>query len=97
MFVELDHSVVFLLYSAMYLFPLVQKDCIYWSFEDEVELHTLCKDSQIAKRGKEKGKRECGVGKVNRVFQCCVFALKVRPGNVFPPFTYTKLVIVYLL
>lgn len=54
MFVELDHSVVFLLYSATYLFPLVHKVCIYWSFEDEPELHMLCKDFQIAKRKKKK-------------------------------------------
>lgn len=59
--------------------------------------HMLCKDSQIAKRRKERGKRECRVGKVNRVFQCCVFVLKVRPGNAFPPFTRTILVIAYPL
>lgn len=76
-------------------FHWCKKDFIYWSFEDEAELHMLCKDSQIAKRKKKRRKRECGIEKASRVFSvACV--LKVWQSTI-PPFSCTSIVIVCLL
>lgn len=77
MFVELDHSAVFIFYSAMCLFPLVQKRFYLLAFWRWGELSARCaKTSNCKKRNSSrKGKRK--VGKANCVFSaaCCVPAL----------------------
>lgn len=59
-------------------FHLCRRDCIYCSFEDEAELHTLCKDSQIAKRKKEEEKGTVGLEKQTVSSVLCERVLKVR-------------------
>lgn len=53
-------------------FHWCKKDCIYWSFEDEAEPHTLCKDSQIAKRERRGKKGNAGLEKQTVSSVLCV-------------------------
>lgn len=61
-------------------FHWYKKDCIHWSFEDEAELHILCKDSQIAKR-KEEGKK--GSVRLACVCLCVQFGSK-KSSRILP-------------